>query len=76
MITQGTGIEIFTQKFIRAVREFWAIFFNPGRDNDYNTLTGQDMKLSSEPTWDSALISRRRMNKTLQDSVLNISKSS
>jgi len=39
------------------------------RDNDYNTLTGQDMKLSSEPTWDSAMISARRMAKTVKDSV-------
>ena len=45
------------------------IFFNSGRDNDYNTLTGQDMKLSSEPTWDSAMISARRMAKTVKDSV-------
>ena len=43
--------------------------FNPGRDNDYNTLTGQDMKLSSEPTWDSAMISARRMAKTIKDCV-------
>ena len=42
---------------------------NSGRDNDYNTLTGQDMKLSSEPTWDSAMISARRMAKTVKDCV-------
>ena len=78
VVTQGIGIEKLNLYFILKNRwsqsvDLWLTFLdafnNPDRDNDYNTLTGQDMKLTSEPTWDSAMISARKMNKTIKDCV-------
>ena len=75
VVTQGIGIKIeslfHSEKQVISVRGSLILdaYINPDRDNDYNTLTGQDMKLTSEPTWDSAMISARKMNKTIKDCV-------
>jgi len=74
LLHKEPGLKIINHGLDRSVRgslayTFVEFYFNSGRDNDYNTLTGQDMKLSSEPTWDSAMISARRMAKTIKDCV-------